>query len=70
LNAWLETTQNYPRQRILWVTHGGVIRVILCKIRQQPIAQLLQIEVRHAALFQVRISDCADAAGDAELVEE
>ena len=70
LNAWSETIQNYPRQRILWVTHGGVIRVILCKVRQQPIAQLLQIEVRHAALYQVRISDCADTAGETELIEE
>ncbi|NNF96392.1 MAG: hypothetical protein HKM94_05640, partial [Halobacteria archaeon] len=67
-NAWQETTHNHPRQRILWVTHGGVIRIILCKVRQQPIAKLLQIEVRHAALYQVCISDCADAAGDAELI--
>lgn len=69
LNAWQETIRNFPCQRILWITHGGVIRIILCKVLKKPIAQLLQTEIRHAAIYQIRISNSGGETGDVELVE-
>jgi len=57
LAAWTDLLRDYPGERILLVTHGGVIRVVLCHVRQRPIKQLLNIEVKHAALKQLCIND-------------
>ncbi len=37
-------------RRLLFVTHGGVIRVMLCHARGWPLARLLEIDVPHASL--------------------
>jgi broad specificity phosphatase PhoE len=37
-------------RRILLVTHGGVIRVMLCHARRWPLARLFEIDVPHASL--------------------
>jgi len=37
-------------RRLLLVTHGGVIRVMLCHARGWPLARLLEIDVPHASL--------------------
>ncbi len=55
LSAWADLLQDYRGERILLVTHGGVMRVLLCHVQQRPIKQLLEIEVKHAALKQLRI---------------
>lgn len=39
------------QQRILIVTHGGVIRVLLCHDQQRPMTELLDIEVKHGGLY-------------------
>lgn len=57
LSAWTDLLRDYRGERILLVTHGGVIRVLLCHVQQRPIKQLLEIEVKHAALKQVRIPE-------------
>jgi alpha-ribazole phosphatase len=46
------TVSNLGR-RLLLVTHGGVIRVMLCHARRWPIARLLDIEVPHASLHSL-----------------
>lgn len=58
LCAWHETIALYPGERLLLVTHGGVIRSILCHVHEHPINRLLEIEVRHAALHRVQALGC------------
>jgi broad specificity phosphatase PhoE len=41
------------RRRLLFVTHGGVIRVMLCHARNWPLARLLEIDVPHASLHRL-----------------
>ncbi|MEE9424390.1 MAG: histidine phosphatase family protein [Methylococcales bacterium] len=55
-NAWHDMMCNYAGQRVLIVAHGGVIRVLLCYIQNLPIEKLLEIEVKHGALFIISIS--------------
>lgn len=52
LAAWQELPAHYPGQRVLLVTHGGVMRIILCHLQQRPLAELLSLSVPHAALHQ------------------
>jgi alpha-ribazole phosphatase len=41
-------------EHLLLVTHGGPIRILLAAATTRPRSELLQIEVPHAALFQLR----------------
>jgi alpha-ribazole phosphatase len=43
-----------PGERVLLVTHGGVMRMLLAHARGLPREQLLQVEVGHGDLFGVR----------------
>ena len=43
-------------KHVLLVTHGGVIRLLLARARGLPRAQLLQVEVGHGALVQLRVT--------------
>lgn len=70
LSAWDELLRNYQSEKILLVTHGGVIRVLLCHVQQRPIQQLLSIEVKHAAFIPLRIAHTEgshSAAGETAL---
>lgn len=40
---------------ILVVTHGGVIRILLCHLLHLPPARLLELEVGHASLQRLRV---------------
>ncbi len=53
LAAWQELTEHYPDQRVLLITHGGVMRIILTHLQQRPLTELLNLSVPHAALHQV-----------------
>lgn len=59
VTAWNEVMEKHAGQRVLIVTHGGVIRLLLCYHQQRPIEELLQIEVQHGALFTLQAS-CID----------
>lgn len=50
--------QRHAGQRVLLVTHGGVMRLLLAQARDLPREQLLQVEVAHGAL--VRLAVAAD----------
>ncbi len=63
LAAWRDIVRDNSGQRVLLVSHGGPIRVILCEIRRHPVERLLEFEVAHAALLAVRID-----GDDAELL--
>lgn len=51
LTAVSRLRQRYAGQRVLLVSHGGVMKVLLARARGLPREQLLQIEVAHGALF-------------------
>lgn len=55
LAAWRELPARYPGQRVLLVTHGGVMRIILCHLQQRPLSELLSLSVPHAALHQITV---------------
>ncbi|WP_137818400.1 alpha-ribazole phosphatase family protein [Pseudomonas sp. 2FG] len=46
----------FTGQRLLLVTHGGVMRLLLAQARGLPREQLLQVEVGHGALFQLDVA--------------
>ena len=56
LAAWQELPARHPDQRVLLVTHGGVMRIILCHLQQRPLAELLSLSVPHAALHQAIVA--------------
>jgi len=56
LAAWQELPARYPGQHVLLVTHGGVMRIILCHLQQRPLAELLSLSVPHAALHQAIVA--------------
>jgi len=62
LSAWADLLRDWQGEHILLITHGGVIRILLCHVQQHPIKQLMDIEVKHAALKQLRIEHSDTAA--------
>ncbi|MGD8221203.1 alpha-ribazole phosphatase family protein [Pseudomonas thivervalensis] len=46
----------YAGQRVLLVSHGGVMRLLLAQARGLPREQLLNVEVGHGALFSLAVS--------------
>lgn len=63
LAAWQELPARYFGRHVLLVTHGGVMRVILCHLQQRPLSELLSLSVPYAALHQVSIGHEAQQAG-------
>ncbi|MNZ11110.1 Alpha-ribazole phosphatase [compost metagenome] len=45
--------QRFAGQRVLLVTHGGVIRLLVARARQLPQAHLMQVAVAHGELFRL-----------------
>ena len=70
LTAWHSIVRDHPSQRVLLVTHGGVIRVILCHVSRRPVERLLELDVGHAALHRIRAAIDAHGNVRAELVAE
>lgn len=55
LDAWNDIVIGHGRQRVLIVTHGGVIRVLLCQVTGVSVAQVQDFSVGHGQLHGVRI---------------
>lgn len=55
LVAWHQLLDRESGERLLVVGHGGVIRVILCQVLDQPLGRLLDLEVGHAALIPLQV---------------
>jgi len=55
--AWETLCRSHAGKRVLLVTHGGVIRMLLCHLQGRPLDRLLEIEVKHAALFGLQLVD-------------
>jgi len=57
LSAWHDVVAQHRDQHTLLVTHGGVIRIILCHLQQHPVQRLLELEVGHASLTRISHRD-------------
>lgn len=61
--AWRELAARHRGRRMLLVTHGGVIRLLLCAARGLPRSALLDLPVPHASLHRLadaRLGPIAD----------
>ncbi|MGY2377696.1 alpha-ribazole phosphatase family protein [Pseudomonas sp. SDO524_S393] len=47
--------QAYAGQRVLLISHGGVMRLLLAQARSLPREQLLNVEVGHGGLFSMQV---------------
>ena len=50
LEACNSIKNDYNKQRTLIVTHGGVIRTLLCHLQQRPVSELMNIDVKLGSL--------------------
>jgi alpha-ribazole phosphatase len=55
LGAVARLHQAYASERVLLISHGGVMRLLLAQARGLPREQLLNVEVAHAALFALSV---------------
>ena len=55
LGAVARLHQAYAGQRVLLISHGGVMRLLLARARGLPREQLLNVEVGHGALFGLQV---------------
>ena len=53
----------YHDDRTLVISHGGVIRVILCQVLGYPLERLLELDVGHASLRGIRVRSGWEGAG-------
>lgn len=67
LAAWEAVLDRYRNERILLVTHGGIVRVILCHVLERRLSHVLRLEVAHASVHRVRVPHPA-VGGSAELL--
>lgn len=56
LDFWYDLAAEAAGERVLLVTHGGPIRILIGASRGMSLSDLLEIEVAHAALFSLRAS--------------
>ena len=63
LAAWEELVRQDRGDRTLVVSHGGVMRVILCQVRGYPLGRLLELDVGHASLTGIRVRIGGEGAG-------
>jgi broad specificity phosphatase PhoE len=56
VEAWEALRRSHDGQRLLLVSHGGVIRVLLCHLQGWSLDRILEIEVKHAALFGFQVT--------------
>ncbi|AVI85979.1 MULTISPECIES: alpha-ribazole phosphatase family protein [Pseudomonas syringae group] len=55
-NAVQRLHQAYDGERVLVVSHGGVMRLLLAQARGLPREQLLQVVVGHGALLSIQVA--------------
>lgn len=55
LSAWQACLARHAGQRVLLVTHGGVIRTLRCHVEQRPLSELLNLSVPPGTLHRVTI---------------
>ncbi len=68
VNAFNHHINHCRGQRLLMVTHGGVIRIILAQVLKMPLTALLRLEVPYASLSRIRIGYEQDGTHSHSLV--
>ncbi|RMS56721.1 Phosphoglycerate/bisphosphoglycerate mutase, partial [Pseudomonas syringae pv. aceris] len=56
LSAIERLHQAYAGERVLLVSHGGVMRLLVAQARGLPREQLLQVVVGHGALLSIQVA--------------
>lgn len=56
LGAVSRLHQTYAGERVLLISHGGVMRLLLAQARGLPREQLLNVEVGHGGLFSLQVA--------------
>ncbi|WP_397459458.1 alpha-ribazole phosphatase family protein [Pseudomonas asplenii] len=56
LAAVARLQQRYAGERVLLISHGGVMKLLLAQARGLPREQLLQVEVAHGAMFALQVA--------------
>jgi alpha-ribazole phosphatase len=56
LGAVARLHQAYAGERVLLISHGGVMRLLLAQARGLPRQQLLNVEVGHGGLFSLHVA--------------
>ncbi|MBT9268752.1 alpha-ribazole phosphatase family protein [Pseudomonas sp. MG-9] len=56
LGAVARLHQTYAGERVLLISHGGVMRLLLAQARGLPREQLLNVEVAHASRFSLTVA--------------
>ncbi|OPA86787.1 histidine phosphatase family protein [Pseudomonas fluorescens] len=56
LGAVSRLHQTYAGERVLLISHGGVMRLLLARARGLPREQLLNVEVGHGGLFSLWVA--------------
>ncbi len=49
--------ERFAGKRVLLITHGGVIRILVARARQLPRTGLMQVEVAHGELFRLSFDE-------------
>ena len=55
LSAWHDITIQYAGSKTLLITHGGVIRTILCHVLHYPIERIFEFKIGHATIQRIQI---------------
>lgn len=55
LSAWRELLDHYQQKKILCISYGGVMRIILCHIHHKPLENLFDFKVNHADRYSISI---------------
>lgn len=55
--AWQDLAARHAGKSVLLVTHGGVIRLLLCLARGLPRRELLNLDVPHASLYRIAAAE-------------
>jgi len=58
MSGWSDVLSASENKNTLVVTHGGVIRLLLCQLQHHPIRNLLDLEVGYACLNYVLVNNC------------
>ena len=68
LNALTEHSRQHAGGQLLFITHGGVIRIILAHVLNMPIDALFRLEVPYASFSRVRIYHNEDGGYHTSLI--
>ena len=55
LSAWEDNVTKNTATKTLLITHGGVIRMILCHVLQYPVERMFEFKIGHATIHRIQI---------------